>query len=272
MRTLSHLLDYLHVMCYDYGGAWDRRVTANAPLHSADDLNVQSTIEYLVSRGASPAKLVLGVPFYGRSFITLPGGDGRLGDPATDPAMGFGGPYTKENGFLGYNELCTLLDDPDAGWHRTYDVATHQGVARWLNRTSGAWHVVTYDSLRSVAAKARFAVQHRLAGAMVWSVDTDDFHGNCEVEKDIYADFGRAARAQRNFVNFPLLRTLNEAIVLAGDEMRQAEAEAENEIPHGIDDEEDRVTQRPNGVDSILLNTRLLGAMLVVMTVRGWRL
>lgn len=37
---LSVYLDYIHMMCYDYHGAWDQKTGANAPLKSADDLNV----------------------------------------------------------------------------------------------------------------------------------------------------------------------------------------------------------------------------------------
>lgn len=44
VRELSKYLDFLHIMCYDYGGNWDRKITANAPLHSDDDLNVETTI------------------------------------------------------------------------------------------------------------------------------------------------------------------------------------------------------------------------------------
>lgn len=216
VRALSGLLDYLHVMCYDYGGAWDGRVTANAPLHGAvgDTLNVQATVELLIELGASRAKIVLGVPFYGRTFVTSgsdaqPPLEGRLGDPTTD--IGFQGPYTKENGFLGYNELCMMLSDNSSsssggGWQTEYDVNRTQGVARWHNATINQWHVVTYDSQRSVAAKVRFAVRHGLAGAMVWSVDTDDFLGDCPVDADAYVDFTRAtaAAASRHHVQVRL--------------------------------------------------------------------
>lgn len=41
---LSVYLDYIHMMCYDYHGAWDKKTGANAPLRSNDDLNVVSTL------------------------------------------------------------------------------------------------------------------------------------------------------------------------------------------------------------------------------------
>lgn len=37
---LSVYLDFIHMMCYDYHGAWDSKTGANAPLRSSDVLNV----------------------------------------------------------------------------------------------------------------------------------------------------------------------------------------------------------------------------------------
>lgn len=278
VRALSALLDYLHVMCYDYGGAWDGRVTANAPLYGKDELNVQATVELLIDLGASSSKIVLGVPFYGRSFVTRSSSDGkllegRLGDPTTD--MGFQGPYTKENGFLGYNELCKILSDnrnnSGDGWQSEYNSTIAQNVARWFNASSNEWHVVTYDSMRSVAAKVRYAVRHRLAGVMVWSVDTDDFLGDCPVDPDAYIDFPQtvlARQSQRTIANFPMLRTLNEAFVLAADEMRlesENAVEADNEIPNDDLDAQVNAPQ-PNGTDDLTATDFRLNAVVLLVT------
>lgn len=60
----------------------------------------------MLSHGVSPYKMVLGLPMYGRNFI--------LSDPDTKEVVfgqtpvkeqGFQGPFTRENGFMGYNEV-----------------------------------------------------------------------------------------------------------------------------------------------------------------------
>jgi len=80
-------------------------------------------------------------------------------------------------------------------------------------------------------------VRQELAGAMVWSVDTDDFLGECEPEKDTFKDFGDRVGInlmipKRIYNNYPLLRTINEALFVSIDELQQEkEIDKQNEIP-----------------------------------------
>lgn len=239
--ALSKYLDFMHIMCYDYGGAWDRRVTANAPLKGQGILNVENTIDYLIKLGAPPTKLVMGLPFYGRTFITSL--DGNFGDAASE--MGFKGVYTGENGFMGYNEICVLLSDRTSGWKRSYDTEISQAIAKYKDETTNETRVAVFDSSRSIARKMKFAMSRNLAGAMIWSIDTDDFHGDCDIDEDTFADFkpipGVILNIPKRYnANYPLLRTINEATVVALDEIAQEaqlpDRDKDNEIPHGNDD------------------------------------
>ena len=79
-------LDYVHVMCYDYHGKWDRKTGHNAPLYSRPNekgqdlfLNVDYTLEYLMKKGALAEKTVLGVPLYGRAFTLMNPHDHKMG-------------------------------------------------------------------------------------------------------------------------------------------------------------------------------------------------
>lgn len=66
------------------------------------------------------------------------------------------------------------------------------------------------------------ALKYRLAGVMIWSIDTDDFHGDCKNEEIATLEKG-----------FPMLRTVN--IVLA----ESPPAEDSNEIPTDVDTKTD---------------------------------
>ena len=66
---------------------------------------------FFAFQGAIASKTVMGVPFYGRTFNLVNPHDARMGARSTK--TGFPGPYTKENGFMGYNEICEAMQDPD---------------------------------------------------------------------------------------------------------------------------------------------------------------
>ncbi|CAH0599782.1 unnamed protein product [Chrysodeixis includens] len=206
LAKLSRYLDLIHMMCYDYHGTWDGVLGANAPLRGINDedtLSVEWTVEYLLSHGVSPYKMVMGLPMYGRTFI--------LRDPSTKvlefgstPVQnaGFKGPYTGEAGFMGYNEICVAAANSsqwEYHWHEQSETPYIRDGEK----------VIAYDNGRSLAIKVKFAIDKKLGGLMVWSIDTDDFKGFCN-ETDAYVDF---VERHKRMVEDPLvmkaIKTLN---------------------------------------------------------------
>ncbi len=119
---------------------------------------------------------------------------------AKSKTTSFQGPYTREDGFLGYNEICeeqykhrNSVDEEEeeeedwvVEWENHYQAPyMHKGL-KW----------VSYDDPESIAIKSRFAADRGAAGVMMWSIDTDDFRGNCGLPQ------GR----------FPLLKTINRVL------------------------------------------------------------
>ena len=194
IKQMYKYLDYVHIMCYDYHGRWDLKTGHNAPLYPRPNekgkdvlLNVDSTLEYLMKLGARPEKTVLGVPLYGRAFLLMNPHDYKMG--ARAKAEAFKGPYTREEGFLGYNEICEMLahdyeDEWTYEWESSYMAPYIHKDLKW----------VSYDDQESITIKANYAFKKNLAGVMAWSIETDDFKGLC----------GGAT--------FPLLRSINHAL------------------------------------------------------------
>ena len=71
-----------------------------------------------VSKGADRAKLVVGVPFYGRSFTLTSVNQNEPGDASIRP--GAPGEYTNEEGFLSYFEICSKIRS-EPGWKTKRD-------------------------------------------------------------------------------------------------------------------------------------------------------
>ncbi|CAG0923036.1 unnamed protein product [Notodromas monacha] len=182
VREMSRYLDLVNVMAYDYHGPWDKQTGHNAPLHASRDepeesqgLNVEMTVKKYLDLGCPPEKMVLGLPLYGRSFVLTgytPNGaiDTSVGAPTSD--RGFMGPYTRENGFLSYLEIC---EKDMKGFWKEEKWDNEQAVPYLINGT----HWVSFDNERSLELKVQFAMRLGLGGAMVWSVNSDDLKGIC---------------------------------------------------------------------------------------------
>lgn len=69
-----------------------------------------ASVNYWISRGADPQKLILGTPFYGKSYKLTNKARTGLGVPVSGP--GPIGPYTQQSGVLGYNEVVYLFNSP----------------------------------------------------------------------------------------------------------------------------------------------------------------
>ena len=176
IRDLSQYVHFISLMTFDFNGSWNPNTGLNAPMNASSresgdqaKLNMDSAVRYWIQQGAPRDKLVLGVPSYGRSFTLADAGNNGLGAPTTGP--GAAGPYTKEAGMLGFNEIC--VDLGQGGWTVIRDPQQQVPYAFKGNQWVG------YDDASCVGKKAEYIKQMGFAGAMLWSVETDDFRGTC---------------------------------------------------------------------------------------------
>ena len=63
-------------------------------------------VNYWISKGAQREKLIMGLGTYGRTFKVTPG-NYDMGSSAS--GAGTQGPYTREAGFLAYNEVIIIF-------------------------------------------------------------------------------------------------------------------------------------------------------------------
>jgi chitinase len=180
-----------------------RTIQSNAPLGSKAALaaSVTASVNAVLSvfPETSRFKLILLIPFYGKSFAV----DNSIADD----------PYgkTATNGVIqeeAYYDICeSVVSDPNGKSERK------QG---WVEKDAVPWVVIdqrvhVYENPESVQAKTSFAISKGLGGVMAFSVDMDDFDGHCSKRNP-----GQTANSNyRNTYDedsFPLLTSIYETV------------------------------------------------------------
>ncbi|KAL0970436.1 hypothetical protein UPYG_G00241900 [Umbra pygmaea] len=173
IREISKYLDFINVKTYDFHGPWETFTGHNSPLYSGskdtiDEINSSSdyAMKYWRDQGAPAEKLMMGFATYGRTF-QLSSGNSGVGAPANGAALD--GPFTREAGLWSYYEICdcSFLQGATVQWIEDQQVPFAFKGNHWVG----------FDNRDSYEAKVRYLKVNRFGGAMVWSLDLDDFAG-----------------------------------------------------------------------------------------------
>jgi len=166
LAKASTHLDFINLMSYDFSGPWTNACghhaqlfTPTNPHNDAARTSCNSAVTYLLFKGVSARKILLGIPAYGRSFL----GSTKVGDRFT----GQGG----EEGTFEYKDL------PRPGALVYFDEAV--GAIYSIGSDGG---FVTYDDPRTVHMKAQYAKQQGLGGLFYWTGTGDTNDGRSLVE------------------------------------------------------------------------------------------
>lgn len=177
--AVAAYLDFLNVMSYDFHGKWETMTGHNSPLYAQANETTwrkQLCMEFGVKMwerlGAPKEKIVVGTGTYGRTFTLA--SPVKTGFNAPSSGGGEAGHFTKEAGFLSYYEVCDMLKN---GAEYVWDDEQLVPYAFLGNQWVG------FDDERSIRAKMQWIKTNGYAGAMVWTVDMDDFRGRCTTKK-----------------------------------------------------------------------------------------
>lgn len=156
--------DFVNLQGYDFHVSGETTTAQQSALYAKGDFSGDRTVRDWLKRGAPARKLVLGMPFYGQGWTGVTGGGDGLGQPAAAPA-----PATWAAGYEDYKALKKLAESGAYKVHRN----VRDGSA-WLFDGTTLW---TYDDPQVLRTKTTYIRDHRLGGAMFWSLDGDTDDG-----------------------------------------------------------------------------------------------
>jgi chitinase len=147
-------LDFISIMSYDYHGSWDKKLGHNSPLYSTSydannneenkKLTVDWTVRLYLTLGVPLEKLIVGIPYYGRSFTLKNKNQKHYG--AECSGEGIAGEASREAGFLSYGlEICKYVKNENwtRVWSRDHQVPYAYKDLQWVG----------YDDEESVKVK-----------------------------------------------------------------------------------------------------------------------
>ncbi|KAJ8307499.1 hypothetical protein KUTeg_015583 [Tegillarca granosa] len=178
IKAISEHLDFINLMTYDFHVASENTTATGhqSPLYSRTGeterdltLNQDWAVRYWLNNGTPPDKLILGIATYGRTFILSNANNNGLGAPAKGP--GQAGSYTRSAGFLSYYEICNNIQNNSwiRVWNDEHKVPYAYKGDQWVG----------FDDMESIEIKCRYIMNMGLGGAMIWSLDLDDFINQC---------------------------------------------------------------------------------------------
>ena len=175
VSQIHQYLDWINLMTYDLHGAWNGDQDAVTNHHSAlyptdradVRLNTDSTVQYYRSQGVPDDKLVMGIPFYGRSFAEA----GSTSDGLYSTYSGEGSQTTEETGFVFFYDI---KENRLSTHTRYWDDDCKVPYLHNENPQSPLYlDFISYEDEESIGIKCDYIKVNGLGGAMVWELGLD---------------------------------------------------------------------------------------------------
>lgn len=178
IANMERYVDWFNVLAYDLRGTWNRFTDVHSILYKRrndppyfQDLTIAQGMKRLVRMGAPKRKLMLGIAFYGRSYVLSDASDHGVKARIRFEEQAEAGPYVNSSELKAYYEIC--MDLKKGGWTREFD-----NVAKCPYAYKGdQW--IGYEDEESVGHKMDFILREGYRGVMVFNNDLDDFRGLC---------------------------------------------------------------------------------------------
>jgi chitinase len=169
LSDVGKIVNFLNLMCYDFHGDWTSVSGHHAqlcgPRHDGKSFpppaekSCTSGVDYVISRGLPPSKILLGVPVYARYF-----------QQATGPREKFVGAGEMEYNDIPSEWISSAEIDEVAGAASVVDDRDQEGSA---DGGGGGKGFVSFDVPATVTMKAKLVKARGLGGLFYWTAAGD---------------------------------------------------------------------------------------------------
>lgn len=177
LDKIAEIVDFINIMTYDFSGTWQSTSGHNAPLfpdYQAANAGVNNVgadaataLKGHLDNGVPAKKLVMGLPFYGKSWASCDDVTNKIDNGGYLECQGAGN-GTWEPGSLEYDDLIANYVNKN-GYTRYWNDAAQ--VPYLFNEKTKEF--ITYDDEESIAAKVAYIENLGIGGAMIWELSSD---------------------------------------------------------------------------------------------------
>ncbi len=166
LGAVGRLLDWINLMTYDFHGSLTtttghHSAFARSATSAADERSVEAAVKQFVDAGVPRAKLVVGVPFYGKGFREVRAEGAGLNRHGLDQ------PFSGQVPFYPWTQLAAMIGRD--GYVRYWDAQAREPYL-W---NEAKREFVSYDDPQSLALKAKYVRAQHLGGVMYWEQGND---------------------------------------------------------------------------------------------------
>jgi len=184
MSEFAKLFDFINIMAYDFSGSWSSIISHQSALyttHESDNgYSLAGAVKNWMEAKFPAKKIVVGVPAYGRSWISssssnhglhqkpknsYPKGDEE--DHMDSDTKRYSSTWKYKN--IRKQVLKSNYVKSTGNWERVWD--SKSSAPFLFNKETKQF--ITYDDPKSVGLKADFVIKYNLAGMMMWEIEED---------------------------------------------------------------------------------------------------
>jgi chitinase len=195
LEKVAEALSWMNMMTYDVHGPWNEYTAFNSPFvtdplapilrQGKPSPGVTETVDFFLTQGVLPSKIVIGVPFYARQYVCVPDvGHGlyqRFDNTCLDGTSWELADAPAYRDLVDVGQIVTpgSAGDPPHGrngFERHWSKATREpwlynpGAMRAGKRVAS---FITYEDPASLSQRVEYIRERGLRGAMIWEISQD---------------------------------------------------------------------------------------------------
>ncbi|KAF6841708.1 hypothetical protein CPLU01_00380 [Colletotrichum plurivorum] len=176
---MQQYVDFMGFMSYDLHGPWDTDVKALGSIvrPQTDITEIKKNLMPLWYDGVDPAKVNLGLAFYGRTYTLADPSCGEMGCAFVAGQGGAAGDCTAFQGVLSNREIRRIIEDQNIT-----PSLNATAMVKYFTYSGNSW--VGYDDEETYALKRAVADDLCIGGTMIWSIDFDAETGGGGAENE----------------------------------------------------------------------------------------